>query len=234
MPHHARLSVTAEVAAAITSSLVIDEVLTNITVRTAKALEVSECDMYGYHCSAETATCLALWAREPASGDDEWVGRRITLAAQPAFAHVLREGRMMAAYIDDPSLPEAERERMEASAEFAWLLAPLVFKDEVIGCLRLIERSQRRVFSERECELVKTLATLAAVALENARLHARLEEEVATTELERQRLELILANTADGVVLVDGQGSITFTNPTLRRLFGATATPPTGWSKVTA
>jgi hypothetical protein len=63
--------VTAEVAAAITSSLDIDEVLANVARRTAEVLEVWECDIYGYHRGKETATCLALWARESEPGDDE-------------------------------------------------------------------------------------------------------------------------------------------------------------------
>ena len=43
----------------------------------------------------------------------------------------------------------------------------------------------------------------------------------AATELERQRLELILEHTDDGVILVGLGGNITFTNPTLRRLLKA-------------
>ena len=183
MPRSPRFTVTAEVAAAITSSLVIDEVLANIACRTAEVLEVSECDIYGYRRGEPTATCLALWTREATPGDDEWVGGKIDLTAQPTFAHVLREGRIIAAYLDDPGLPEADRERMDAWGEEASLFVPLVFRDEVIGCLQIIEKRHRRVFGARERELAATLATLAAVAIENARLHASLEEQAITDGL---------------------------------------------------
>ena len=61
------------------------------------------------------------------------------------------------------------------------LLVPLVFEDEVIGRLELVEKRHLRRFSEQECELASTLAALAAVAIVNARLHSGLER-LATTD----------------------------------------------------
>ncbi len=51
----------------------------------------------------------------------------------------------------------------------------------MIGCLELVEKRHLRRFTEQECELASTLAALAAVAIENARLHSGLEL-LATTD----------------------------------------------------
>jgi diguanylate cyclase (GGDEF)-like protein len=183
LPRSARFTVTAEIVTAITSSLVLDDVLASIVRRAAEVLELWECDIYDYRAGQEVATCLAVWAREPNPGDAEWIGGAISLAGQPTFARVLREGRTLAAYLDDPGLPSADRQRMEEWGERATLFVPLVFKDEVIGCLQLIEKRHARLFSARDRELATTLATLAAVAIQNARLYGSIERLAITDGL---------------------------------------------------
>jgi diguanylate cyclase (GGDEF)-like protein len=170
-----RLTVTAEIVSAITSSLVLDEVLASIAQRTCEVLELWECDIYGWVAPQEEAACLAVWALEPEPGDDDWVGGRLRLTEHPTFRRVLHEGRLLVAYLADPGLPAADRDRMEAWGERSCLLVPLVFKGEVIGCLQLIEKRHTRLFSERDRQLATTLAALAAVAIQNARLYGELE-----------------------------------------------------------
>ncbi len=59
---------------------------------------------------------------------------------------------------------------------------------------------------------------LAAALRENERITSSVRALSAATELERQRLAVILEHTDDGVLLVDLQGTITFSNPTGRRV----------------
>ncbi len=175
MAKSSRLTVTAEIVSAITSSLVLDEVLASIAHRTCEVLELWECDIYGWVAPQEEAACLAVWALEPEPGDEDWVGGRLRLTEHPTFRRVLHEGRLLAAYLADPGLPAADRARMEAWGERSCLLVPLLFKGEVIGCLQLIEKRHTRLFSERDRQLATTLAALAAVAIQNARLYGELE-----------------------------------------------------------
>jgi PAS domain S-box-containing protein len=81
------------------------------------------------------------------------------------------------------------------------LCVPLKVKERVIGTLNA-ESARPAAFSDDDQRLFQTLADVAAVALENARLHrvvadlaARLEEEVAarTHDLDRRSLELMVA-----------------------------------------
>ncbi len=126
---------------------------------------------------------MPLWAREPHVADDDWVGSTHTLAEQPSFARALGDCRMIENRIDDPTLPDVERRRMEFWNEQSCLLVPLVFKDEAIGCLELVEKRYARRFGTEEREVAVTMAALAAVAIQNARLYGDVEHLAITDGL---------------------------------------------------
>jgi diguanylate cyclase (GGDEF)-like protein len=178
-----RFPVTAEVVSAITSSHVLDEVLASVARRTAEVLDLWECDIYEYRPAENATVALALWATEPHPADAEWVGSSQDLDEQPIFRRVLTEQRTLANHIDDPDLPAADRSRMEFWGEKSCLLVPLIFKGEVIGCLELVEKRRLRAFTADEEELASTLAALAAVAIQNARLYSRVEQLAITDGL---------------------------------------------------
>jgi diguanylate cyclase (GGDEF)-like protein len=171
MPTIERFSVTAKIISDLTSSLVLDDVLASVARRSAEILDLWECDIYDYRAGEHCTVGLALWAREPHPADGDWVGSIATLDEQPSFARALCERCVIENSIDDPALPPIERERMEFWGEKTCLLVPLVFKDEAIGCLELVEKRAVRHFSDEERALAGTLAALAAVAIQNARLY---------------------------------------------------------------
>jgi diguanylate cyclase (GGDEF)-like protein len=178
-----RFAVTAEIVSAITSSLVLDEVLASVARRTAEALDLWECDIYDYDAGENRTTGLALWAREPHPADGDWVGSSAGLDEQPSFERVLHARHMIENRIDDPKLPDGDRARMRFWGEKSCLLVPLVFKDEVMGCLELVEKRSIRRFSDEERELATTLAALAAVAIQNARLYGDVQHLAITDGL---------------------------------------------------
>jgi diguanylate cyclase (GGDEF)-like protein len=175
--------VTAEIISDITSSLVLDEVLASVARRTAEVLDLWECDIYDYRAGEDSTVALALWAREPHAADGDWVGSTRTLDEQPSFARALGDCRMIENRIDDPGLPDIERLRMEFWNEQSCLLVPLVFKDEAIGCLELVEKRYVRHFGTDERELAVTMAALAAVAIQNARFYGDVEHLAITDGL---------------------------------------------------
>jgi GAF domain-containing protein/ActR/RegA family two-component response regulator len=87
--------------------------------------------------------------------------------------------------LDDPKvvLTQELRETIEAAGYRAFLAVPLRVKGQVIGALTLAYR-ERRVFTDHEIALLATLADQAALALDNARLHAE-------TELRRREAETV-------------------------------------------
>ena len=183
MPTKERFAVTAEIISDITSSLVLDDVLRSVARRTAEVLDLWECDIYDYRAGENQTAALALWAREPHAHDGEWVGSTDSLDDQPSFARALLERHTIENCIDDPTLPEIDRRRMEFWDEKSCLLVPLVFKDEAIGCLELVEKRYVRHFSAEERALASTLAALAAVAIQNARLYGDVEHLAITDGL---------------------------------------------------
>lgn len=183
MPAAERFEVTAELIAAITSSLVLDEVLASVARRTAEALDLWECAIYEYHAAEGITVGQALWAREPHPGDADWVGSTASADEMPTFGRAFVERRALAMHSDDPGLPAVDRERMEYWGEKSCLVVPLIFKDEVIGGLELIEKRRSRRFAKRERELATALAALAAVAIQNARLYGSVERMAITDGL---------------------------------------------------
>jgi diguanylate cyclase (GGDEF)-like protein len=175
--------VTAEIISDITSSLVLNDVLTSVARRTVEVLDLWECDIYDYRAGEQCTAALALWAREPHAADGDWVGSTHTLVEQPSFARALGDCRMIENRIDDPALPDVERRRMEFWNEQSCLLVPLVFKGEAIGCLELVEKRYVRHFGTEERELAVTMAALAAVAIQNARLYGDVEHLAITDGL---------------------------------------------------
>ena len=171
-----RFAVTADIVAAITSSLVLENVLATVAERIAGAFDLWECGIYEHRAIDGLMVAQALWTRAPHPGDEGWVGSAPTPEDQPVLYQVLRERRALEANIDDPGLPAGERTAMEYWNEKSCIYVPLFFKEQVIGCLELIEKRRVRRFSAEEYELAATLAALAAVAIQNARLYGELEE----------------------------------------------------------
>jgi GAF domain-containing protein/CheY-like chemotaxis protein len=89
------------------------------------------------------------------------------------------EGRAVASsdVLSDPTLSFSDdvRDGLEVAADGAHLAVPLRQHDRVIGALLVADRAGR-VFTDEETGLLQAFADQAALALENARLYARLEE----------------------------------------------------------
>lgn len=80
----------------------------------------------------------------------------------------------------------------------------------IIGVLGVTNRHPGRPFGEHEVQLLSALADYAAVALENSRLYQQ-------AETERRKLEAVLRETEEGVIVLDASGRILLCNPTARK-----------------
>jgi len=102
------------------------------------------------------------------------VGTKLKLGhLAPQIQRSIREKRIAIVDYEAPGVPEESKKRAEALNARLILSAPLVFGNEVIGYIGLDEPGKRREFSERDVELVKGIASQAAVVIENARLHEK-------------------------------------------------------------
>ncbi len=124
-------------------------------------------------------------------------------------------------------LLEPFQEQISSLKARSLLLVPLVARREMIGILLLASLGQQRTFSDEEMEICQTVASQAAVAVANARLLqdiqqqrralARKSQELAE---ESSKLDAILNNIADGLVVTDPTGRIILSNPAFREMAG--------------
>jgi two-component system NtrC family sensor kinase len=94
----------------------------------------------------------------------------------------------------------------------ALLYVPLKVQGRVIGVLGVDNRESSQSFTKEQRSLVSTLADYAATAIENARLYRN-------TEVERQKLDSILTQIEDGVIVTDTDYRIVLVNRTAKKMF---------------
>ncbi len=90
------------------------------------------------------------------------------------------------------------------------LTVPLLVKGSVIGVLQVVDTRVDR-FSEKDRELLESLAASAAIAIENAQLYDE-------TERLRAFNENIVRSMEEGILIEDVTGHITFFNPSIAHL----------------
>jgi len=185
-----------DVGHAVTSSLVLDDVLKAVCQYIGQAMEVFSCDIQLYDAEHDKLIYAACWDKDPSSlvtllgvviDPDERPSNRLALEGKPVECH-----------LDDPDLPTAERAELERWGEKTTLDFPLVYQDEIMGVLGLIEREHVRHFTFEERSLFEQLGTLASIAIRNAQVVRRLEQQ-------SQHLASLRAITRawDGIATID-------------------------------
>jgi PAS domain S-box-containing protein len=106
------------------------------------------------------------------------------------------------------------------SAWSAILWAPLRGTDRVLGGIVLGRRVGQSVFVANDAKLLMALATPSALALQNARLFADLEQTLNHTLEMKALLDNVLASIASGVLTTDLRREITLCNQAATRILG--------------
>lgn len=89
---------------------------------------------------------------------------------------------------------------------------PLTARDEPIGVLSIVNRSKETKFTNRDTNVLTTLATYATIAIKNANLYE-------ASETERQKLDTILRQASDPIIAIDPEGKIILANEAARLAF---------------
>jgi signal transduction histidine kinase len=149
---------------------------------------------------------------------EELVGLSFSLQGDNPNCIVVRE-RAPHILDDAPrAYTEFHNEPHAAADIHSWLGVPLLVGQRLIGMIAL-DKQTKNFYTTRHARLAEGFAAQAAIAIENARLHAELQTHAAeledtvaerTAELraERAQLEAVLQNTTDGLVLADAAGEI--------------------------
>ncbi|MCI0712320.1 MAG: ATP-binding protein [Chloroflexi bacterium] len=97
---------------------------------------------------------------------------------------------------------------------------PLIFREEVVGVLLVINGWTNEPFSDDDMQLMSLIAPQAAVAISNSFLFEQeraLKDEVTSA---KQQLEAFLTSTENPVIAIDRNLSILFANPAAAGLLG--------------
>jgi PAS domain S-box-containing protein len=117
----------------------------------------------------------------------------------------------------DPNLQESE-----TVARFVLrsvLCVPLVYKDLIIGAVYVDNRYREGVFTDRELSLLTAFANQTAIAIENALLYTRVQQQLEEISRVNELLENIFASIASGVITTDNENAITLYNNAAEALF---------------
>jgi diguanylate cyclase (GGDEF)-like protein len=166
-----RLTSLLDAGRAITSTVVLDEVLARITREATLALDASQACIYYFDSAADTITYKALFEKIPTPAPDDAADTVYDLDDYPGDRALLLAREPVVHQLTDPDLSPDRREGMAVFDEHTTLNVPLWFGDRPLGILRLYEMERPRIYTESEIELATGLGEQAAIAIVNARLY---------------------------------------------------------------
>ena len=196
------------VAQALSSSLHLDEVLTNALEEAGHLLDAAGCTVWLRSPESDDLVCLKAtgpyretvenWRMGMADGIVGWVARHDQSLIVPDTR------------FDERHFKEIDE---ETGMEMRSLISvPLKFKQKLIGVLQVAHQEPSR-FDEMDLALLQPLASSAAIAIENARLYDE------TNEL-RVFSENIVQSMQEGIVIENEEGRFAFANQAAAELLG--------------
>ena len=162
----------------------------------------------------------------------------------PLITYLKRTHHPITTINPPPNFPSAARTILEQHE--IRLCLPLIVGDELVGLYQLGAKLSGGAYSRQEIQLLSMLGQQTAASVENARLYRqlqrynlRLEEQVHTRtqeleaayqnlEEEHAKLDVVLRNVADALVVTDLEGCITLVNPAFEKLVGDSPAALTG------
>jgi GAF domain-containing protein len=138
-----RLEALLDAGRALTSSLVLEEVIDTVTRTGAAALGSSRCLLYEYDCAGDTLTARAYSESSPTPGYAD-IGVPLPLAKMPGDRAILGSRAPVVEQLADRSVDKHTRAEMAHWGEFTALNVPLFFKDEALGILMFMETEAER------------------------------------------------------------------------------------------
>ena len=156
-----------EVSRALSSSLVLDDVLNVVTRSAAEALSCPEAMVYTYDSETDTLMSCSYYCTGPS--DYDLLG--VSFPLEATDREIIDKGIVLVETLSDPDLPPPVRDSMEEWGEKTCLNVPLAVGSQRHGIMVLIESEAERTFTEEELSFARSLGEHAALAIHNARLY---------------------------------------------------------------
>jgi len=202
----AQLQVLGEIGREMTSTLNLEVALENAMLNTQRLLNAEACVLFLLDPDGEALNLKAsggrqMRIRDVAIGLKEGIAGWVARNASPLIVNDVRTNPLYHSAIDGQT----------GLLTTSVLSVPMVRRDEVMGVIQAINHP-RGTFTEADQQLLASVASWSAIAVDNANLFQRITEE-------RSRLETTLVETADAVVLTDSVGRIILVNQAAGQVF---------------
>jgi PAS domain S-box-containing protein len=216
--------VVLELTQALASNLDFRGILFTVVQRIAEVAKVDRVSIVLVRETGDVGYVVA------ASDDEQLRDLPIDLGKYPEIQQVLssREPLVIPDIATHPLL-EIVRHEGRKSVFSSLAILPILYEGRPMGVLFLRAR-HAFIFSDREIDLCKTVSNAMAIALRNARVMQSLRDQtqqvtVARFEAERrlrtlQRYADFFESAADGIVVIDTDGHLLFSNPRARSITG--------------
>ncbi len=169
-----RLASLVEASRAISSSLVVSEVLNMLARKACESLGANNCTIFEYDSARDTITPCGIYETQPSGYLEVGVSQPLSGYALPAG--FIEHGETLFECLSDPGLDPASRASMEEWGERSCLTVPLRAGPDRVGLMVITETEFEARYSDDDLELVRALGEQAAVAIRNARLFEDLEK----------------------------------------------------------
>jgi PAS domain S-box-containing protein len=169
---------------------------------------------YAVEMTAGTSGLIALYDEESGGELRIRASARLPREDWPAFARLLT-----LAPLDLPRRGETVLREVAADTGLTlrqMIALPLTLRDTPVGLIYVFRAALNVAFSADDRQVLQDFADQAAIAVSNARLYQSVLRE-------KQRLDAIIEQSADGVMIIDQRWRITTFNRTMEQL--------TGWSR---
>jgi PAS domain S-box-containing protein len=216
--------VVLELTQALASNLDFRSILFTVTQRIAEVAKVDRVSIVLVREPGDVGYVVA------ASDDETLRDLPIVLTKYPEIQQVLTSGNPLV-IPDAATHPVLELVRHDSpNLAFSSLaILPIVYESKPMGVL-FLRAKHTFAFGEHELSLCRTISNAMAIALRNARVLQSLRDQtqevtVARFEAERrlknlQRYADFFESAADGIVVIDHEASLLFSNPRAREITG--------------
>ena len=172
----------------ISAKIELEPVLNEIARRLGESIDATSAFICAYDQTRMTTEVLAHYAG-PGANDKERHSPPEGTYSLPEFfpgtVEKLIANEPAVSYADDTELPSAQRKHYDDYDAKTSLFIPMRIGGRLVAYADLWDSQDRRSFTPQEIALCEGIAQQAAVAMENARLYSRAQEEL----VERKRVE---------------------------------------------
>jgi signal transduction histidine kinase len=201
-----QLQLLGDIGRDLTSTLELEVALENAMQNAQRLLGVEACVLFlldepGENLILKASGGTSLRIRDVSIRLEEGIAGWVARNRQPLIANDVRANPLYHSSID------GQTGLLTSSV----LCVPMETRGQMLGVIEAINHP-RGAFLEGDQQMLTSVASWAAVAIENANLFQRVAEE-------RRRLEATLVETADGVVLTDRSGKIILVNKAAAQAF---------------